>query len=137
MRVLRFIGKTVIVLFALLGVLVVAGLLSLGVAWRNLPRLMAEAPPAQAVLPLDLADGLVERESASPLAHATLSNKVTVRDLLRALQAAKSDPRVKGLLLRLGSGSLDLAHAQEMADAVADFRRSGKFVIAFAESFDE
>jgi protease IV len=137
MRVLRFIGKAIIVLFAVFGVLVVAGLVGLGLAWRDLPRLTAEAPPARAVLTFDLADGLVESQSANPLALATLSSKVTVRDLLRALEAAKSDGRIMGLLLRLGSGSLDLAHAQELAAAVADFRESGKFVIAFAESFNE
>src|SRR5262245_42318385 len=128
MRVLRFIGKTIVVLFALVGVLVVASLVSLGLAWRDLPRLTAAAPPAQAVLTFDLADGLVEMQSANPL--ATLSRKVTMLDLLRALQVAKGDDRIKGIVLRLGGGSLDLAHAQELADAVADFRKSGKFVTA-------
>ncbi len=44
---------------------------------------------------------------------------------------------MKVLLLHLGSGDLDLAHAQELGDAVADFRKSGKYALAFAESFGE
>jgi len=62
---------------------------------------------------------------------------VTVNDTLKALWQAGKDDRVKVLLLRLGTGAIDLARAEELADAVTTFRRSGKPVIAFAEDFGE
>ncbi|MEA2780481.1 MAG: protease [Rhodospirillaceae bacterium] len=137
MRVLRFIGKTLIVLFAIVGLLVVAGIATVAVGWRNLSQLTAEQMPPRALLIFDLADGVVEALPSNPLALAAFNKAVTMRDVEHALRVAATDNRVGGLLLHLGSGSLDLAHAQELADAVAGFRRSGKFVIAFAETFGD
>jgi protease-4 len=37
----------------------------------------------------------------------------------------------------MGNAGIDFVHAQELADEIARFRRSGKTVIAFTESFDE
>jgi Periplasmic serine proteases (ClpP class) len=62
---------------------------------------------------------------------------VTLQDVLRGLDAAAADSRVRLLLLRLGNAGIDFVHAQELADEIARFRRSGKTVIAFTESFDE
>ena len=137
MRVVKFIAKSILVIFALVGAFVVLGIVSIGVAWRSLPGVTAANPPATAVLTFDLADGLTETGSDNPLSFAGFDKSVTMREAVRAIEAAGKDDRVKILLLHLGAGDLDLAHAQELGDAVADFRKSGKFVIAFAESFGE
>ena len=89
------------------------------------------------MLTFDLADGLTEEAPDNPLSFAGFDKSVTMRNAVRAIEAAARDDRVKVLLLHLGVGDLDLAHAQELGDAVADFRKSGKFAIAFAESFGE
>src|ERR1700674_5007082 len=137
MRFVKFIAKSILVVFALVGVFVVLGILAIGFAWRSLPGLTAASPPATTVLTFDLADGLTEATPDNPFSFAGFDKSVTMRDAVRAIEAASKDDRVKVLLLHLGSGDLDLAHAQELGDAVADFRKSGKFVIAFAESFGE
>src|ERR1700690_3912563 len=137
MRVVKFIAKSVLVIFALVGAFVVLGIVSLGLAWRSLPGVTAANPPAKTVLTFDLADGLTEAASDNPLSFAGFDKSVTMREAVRAIEAAGKDDRVKVLLLHLGAGDLDLAHAQELGDAIADFRKSGKFVIAFAESFGE
>lgn len=137
MRLFRIIGKIILVLLAIVGGLTVALALALSLALTNLSRLTATPTPARAVLLLDLGNGLIDALPDSPFARAALGHTVTLNDTLRALTAAAADDRVQVLLLRLGSSSLDLAHAQELADAVDRFRRSGKTVMAFAESFGE
>src|SRR6266478_3535669 len=137
MRFVKFIAKSILVIFALVGAFVVLGILAIGLAWRSLPGMTAATPPAATVLTFDLADGLTEAAPDNPLSFAGFDKSVTMRDAVRAIEAAAKDSRVKVLLLHLGSGDLDLAHAQELGDAVADFRKSGKFAIAFAESFGE
>ena len=137
MRFVKFIAKSILVIFALVGAFVVLGILAIGFAWRSLPGVTAANPPATTVLTFDLADGLTEAAPDNPFSFAGFDKSVTMRDAVRAIEAAAKDDRVKVLLLRLGSGDLDLAHAQELGDAVADFRKSGKFALAFAESFGE
>jgi protease IV len=137
MRFVKFIAKSILVIFALVGAFVVLGILAIWLAWRSLPGMTAATPPTATVLTFDLADGLTEAAPDNPLSFAGFDKSVTMRDAVRAIEAAAKDSRVKVLLLHLGSGDLDLAHAQELGDAVAGFRKSGKFVIAFAESFGE
>ncbi len=137
MRFVKFIAKSILVIFALVGAFVVLGILAIGFAWRSLPGLAAAPPPANTVLTFDLADGLTEAASDNPLSFAGFDKSVTMRDAVRAIEAAAKDDRVKVLLLHLGGGDLDLAHAQELGDAIADFRKPGKFALAFAESFGE
>jgi protease-4 len=64
-----------------------------------------------------------------------LGNDVkTVRGFVDSLHKAKRDPRVKAVLLM--PGSLDSPYwgkVQELRDAVLDFRRSGKKVVAYLE----
>ena len=50
---------------------------------------------------------------------------------------AKGDPRVTGVVARIGNGGLQVGHAQELRDAIHSFRRAGKKTIAYSESFGE
>src|ERR1700751_3169940 len=129
MRVLKFLSKAVIVIFALIGAFIVLGIFAIGFAWRRLPGVATTPPPASAVLTLDLADGITEAAPDNPLSLAGLNKSLTMLDAIRGIEAAAKDPRVKVLLLHVGTGDLDLAHAQELGDAVADFRKSGKYVL--------
>ena len=137
MKFVKFLAKSLVVIFALVGLLVVLGVFAIGTAWRSLPGVAIAPPPPSMVLTMDLADGLSEAAPDSPFSFAGLDKSVTMLDAVRGIEAAAKDSRVKVLLLHLGSGELDLAHAQELGDAVADFRKSGKFALAFAESFGE
>lgn len=57
-------------------------------------------------------------------------------DLLRALDAARDDARVRGVVLRFEGGAGGLAQAAALRRAVAALRESGKAVWSFAESYD-
>lgn len=139
MRLLIFLLKCLVGLFATLGFLmvagVVAGVLLLREAEPLRPRALAVPDPA--VLTLDLGDGLIEARPANPFSRLTWGGALVLREAVQALDEAGQDPRVKGLFLRLGHGDVGLAQAQELRGAVAAFRERGKFVVAFAESFGE
>lgn len=62
---------------------------------------------------------------------------MTTRTLVRGLEAAAKDPRVKVLYARVGGQGHGLATAMEIRDAVLAFKASGKKTIAFSESFGE
>lgn len=87
------------------------------------------------VLELDLEQPLDEvgLAGALPLLPPTGS---TLMDVVRILEQAKGDDKVKALVARVGSGQ-SLANVQELREAIASFRASGKPTIAYAESFGE
>ncbi len=61
-------------------------------------------------------------------------NDTTVRGFVESLRLAKRDPRITGVLLMPSSlESPFWAKVQELRDAVLDFRKSGKVVVAFLE----
>lgn len=66
-----------------------------------------------------------------------LGTQPSLRDIVDALEAAETDPRVKGVLARVGSDDIGFATAQQIRDAIAAFRAKGKFAIAFSDSFGE
>lgn len=88
---------------------------------------------------------LVEQYSCDPisrgLAQATGGEdcrEVQLRDLLRALDAARTDKRIERVLLRTDRMAFSgYASLREVADAVAKVRAAGKQVVAFGESFDQ
>lgn len=49
------------------------------------------------------------------------------------LRRAKEDKAVKGVVLKLNAGGYSMGRAQEMRDAILDFRSSGKKVVCYME----
>src|SRR6202041_3693069 len=61
-----------------------------------------------------------------------------LRDLTGAIAAAKSDSRIKLIVLDLGSlDASGLSKLQEIGAALRDFRAAGKRVVAAADSLDQ
>jgi protease IV len=89
------------------------------------------------LLELDLTRGVLEAPPSSPLAALRARHTPSMRSLVTALDRAKDDDRVAGLVAHIGGPALSLAHVQELRDAVAGFRGSGKPAYAWAESFGE
>ncbi|MGF1630731.1 MAG: signal peptide peptidase SppA [Kiloniellaceae bacterium] len=138
-RIILFLLKCVVGLFATVGFLLLAGILAVVLVVPSLDRFRpATAEVSEnTVLVLDLSDGLIERRPDNPLARASQGGALVLRDAVTALDAAGRDDRVKGLVVRAGWGSPGLAQMQELREAVAGFRAQGKPVIAFAETFGE
>lgn len=117
------------------GALLVLALIA--IAARAAGTAVRKIVPRGTVLEVDLDRGLVEQVGSDPVGRALTRNAVVVRDLVDALARAAYDPRVVGLVARLGNGGIDVAHAQELRDAIDRFRKAGKKTVAFAEAFGE
>jgi protease-4 len=89
------------------------------------------------LLELDLTGAIVEDIGSHPVEKLMNRRRLALRTLVSRLASAAEDPRVVGLLAKLGATSISLAQAQELADAVAGFRAKGKEAIAWAETFGE
>ena len=57
-------------------------------------------------------------------------------NLLASIQKAKDEEDVKGIYLEGGSASFDApATAQQLRDALKDFKKSGKWIVAYADNY--
>jgi protease-4 len=139
MRIVMFFLKCIVGILATLGLLMVGGAFAVWLFIDQVEPLRARVKPLPdaMVLTFDLGRGLIEVQPENPLSRASLGPVIVLRHALDALEAAAADDRVKGIFVRLGRGTPGLALAQELRDAVLEFRASGKFAIAFAETFGE
>lgn len=119
--VLNSIARLVVVLLLLLVVAVVI-MLARG-----------DGLPGNMVLSLDLRKSMAD--TANGETGLLIPRDPTLLDLTLALEQARKDSRVKGVVLRLGDGAVSLAQAQEIAPALARLRADGKFVLAHASNF--
>jgi protease-4 len=88
------------------------------------------------LLELDLTEVPVTPEQDDPLDRLRNRGRRQLRPTLRALYEAGDDPRVVGLVTKVG-GALPWATMQELRLGVQAFARSGKPTVAWAESFDD
>ena len=89
------------------------------------------------LLELDLTQPLLEDRPTDPLARLLWRRRVSLPVVLRALSEARSDPKVAGLVAKVGARGMGFATAQELCDAVKAFRAAGKHAVAWAETFGE
>lgn len=96
------------------------------------------------ILKIDFSEVLTDSPSTDPFAgidFATLSTtpQLPLMKALRALEAARDDDRIKGIYLRMngGGGVAGAALLEELREAVVDFKQSGKFVVAYNETYSQ
>jgi protease-4 len=89
------------------------------------------------VLQVNLEIPFIENIPEDPVASFTLRGTPTVREFVQALNRAGRDPRVQGLVARVGAGGHGMAVTQELRDAVQRFRDTGKFAVAYSETFGD
>ena len=93
--------------------------------------------PSRVLLEADFERSIEEWMPDDPVSRAFGAEMPTTRDIVDALDRAAKDGRVAGLVARVGAAPIGLAQIQEIRDAVARFRASGKFAIAWSETFGE
>lgn len=98
---------------------------------------MKGSVPSEVVLELDLEQPIEEWSPPDPISEALQKRQMTVRDVVEALEGAASDDRVVGLVARVGAAPMGMGRIQEVRDAIARFRESGKPAVAYAETFGE
>jgi protease IV len=133
---MRWLKRVLVGFFAIVGFIVVA-LAALGV-WigTSAVKLGVKPVPDIAVLQLDLTKGLAQGSGDDPFAGLFQRDRLTLRQIEEALNRGARDSRVKGVVVRVG-GTLGFATTQELRDTIADFRKAGKFALAFSESYGE
>ncbi|MDQ2810302.1 MAG: signal peptide peptidase SppA [Actinomycetota bacterium] len=89
------------------------------------------------ILELDLTDGLPEGPVTDPVSAIMSRRKIRLSDVLDGLLRARHDDRVRALVVKVGGSRIGLARMQEIREAVAAFRESGKLAVAWAETFGE
>lgn len=94
------------------------------------------------VMMLDLNGTLVERTQEDPLGILSQlfgdeSNTYGLDDILSSIQKAKENENIKGIYLQASSLGTSYASLQEIRNALLDFKESGKFVIAYADSYTQ
>lgn len=121
-------GVWLVLLLVVCAVLASAALVTFSwVAFNRTPGL-----PARGVLVLQLEGGL-EEIATNPF-DQLFQEPVTVRSVTEALRAAKTDPRITGVLLRPREAPALWGKVQEVREALVDFRSSGKPLVALLES---
>lgn len=64
-------------------------------------------------------------------------NQIGMNEMMSAIKKAKNDKHIQGIYLESGFLSADWATVQEIRGALQDFRKSGKWIIAYGERFNQ
>ncbi|MEJ6982303.1 signal peptide peptidase SppA [Pedobacter sp. P351] len=96
---------------------------------------------ANSVIHMTLDHQIQERSSKSPFDELDFgfeSNKsIGLNDIIASLKRAKTDDKIKGIYLDLNSVQAGFATVEEIRNALIDFKKSGKFVLAYSEVYTQ
>ena len=147
MKFWKIFGATLLasVLVSVISGLVYVGLFSGFLGLFNLDMFKSDAPviTPQTIVKIDFAESITDAPSKAVLGEFDFSSKTFVQKthllkVLKGIEAAKFDPNVKGLYLNFtGMGSVSSGVLEELRRAIIDFKQSGKFVVAYNESYSQ
>ena len=60
-----------------------------------------------------------------------------MNDILNNIDAAATDPNISGIFLELSSILTSTANIEEIRDRLIEFKKSGKFIISYAEAYSQ
>ena len=133
---MKSLKKLFVWVLSIIGALTLASVFIVVISAMVIP-LARKSIPDKVILEVDFEKPLVEYVPQDPVAQALMRKVTTVRDVVEALERASEDERVTGLVARVGAAPMGLAVIQELRDAVGKFGKSGKFTVAYAETFGE
>src|SRR5438309_601445 len=124
--------RGIAILFTVLGVAVVISIAGFVALYLLLGR--EPAVPSNATLVLRVGGNLAELAPADVVGYLRGARTPTVRGIVDNLRKAKTDARIRGVLLKpTGFESPFWGKVQEIRDAVIDFKKSGKPIYAYLE----
>ena len=97
----------------------------------------------QTIVKIDLAENITEAPTKNPMAGfdfatMTMAKSTHLLKVLQSIEAAKSDANVKGIYLNFtGLGGITTGAMEEVRAALIDFKQSGKFVVAYNETYSQ
>jgi len=97
---------------------------------------------SNSVLHISLDYPIKERTDKNPFAELSLlglesKKKLGLNEILKGIGEAKSDDHIKGIYLDASSLSSGMATMEEIRNALLDFKKSGKFIIAYSEVYSQ
>lgn len=87
------------------------------------------------VLVLKLDGSMTEQEEENMMNSLQGISSLSFEGTMKAIKKAKDDDKVAGIYLEAGQLGADLAQAEEIEKALLDFRKSGKWIIAYGENY--
>ena len=102
-----------------------------------------ETVPSQSVLYINIAEDVTDAPPASPLGvidttTMTFTEPVTILQALTAIENAANDDRIKGICIYCeGLGTISAANIEELRVALLRFKASGKFVVAYDDTYTQ
>ena len=93
------------------------------------------------VLKIDLStiSELVTKDELSSFVPGMGSGEdpVSLSQALASIRKAKADPRIRGIYLNLEGYNAGMASTVDLREALKDFRSSGKFIISYADTYEQ
>lgn len=91
------------------------------------------------VLVLNLKGILTERSQDNLLGRLTGNdaNNLGLNEVLSAIHKAKSNPKIKGIYIETSALANRYATLQELRNALVDFKKSGKWIVAYGDGYTQ
>lgn len=94
------------------------------------------------ILFVDLKQEIVDRASDDPFQGFNFTSfepnsPIGLNQILKAIDKAKVDPKIKGILLELDAVNTGAATTEEIRNALLDFKSSGKFILAYSNTYSQ
>src|SRR6476661_1787305 len=131
----KFVLATIVglLVFGFIGFLIMAGIIGAAASSADKKEVASNS-----VLELKLDKPITERRQeaeCNPLGSGNAS--IGLSNLKEVIKRAKDDDDIKGILLNLELVQGGMASLEEVRDALVDFKKSGKFVVAYHEIASE
>ena len=94
------------------------------------------------VLKIEFKDPVLDRTSDNPFSDIDLLNSSTegsveFKDILDNIEKAKNDDKIKGIYLNFSSVNAGFSQIEEIRNKLLEFKESGKFIYAYADSYNQ
>jgi len=124
-----------VLFFAIVGVLGLFSLVGMVSSSQSAPKVSDNS-----VFVLSLSGVLNERESPNIMGQLTgsVSQSIGLDDVLSSIRKAKDNDKIKGIYIEAGLFSPDSpASTQAIRDQLADFKKSGKWIVAYGDAYTQ
>ena len=120
-----------LVVFGIFGVMSLVGMVASGEATKNVKE--------NSVLVVNLSGVMEERASENVLGQFTGNafSNLGLEETLSAIKKAKANENIKGIYIECGALSADMAQMQELRDQLLDFKKSGKWIVAYGDVYTQ
>lgn len=119
------------IIIVAIGAMSIVGMVSASQATKNVEE--------NSVLVINLSGVMDEQSNGNLISNLMGSNAGTegLQETLNAIRKAKNNDDVKGIYMEAGAFSTDFASAQELREALSDFKKSGKWIVAYADNYTQ